>query len=77
MKRFKQKFSLDFNKTNLNNLSYDMRHDETILMQAQLRSNVYLALDGGEQQLKAKSTLSNNVLSDFVRTSEGKMNYFP
>ena len=54
-----------------------MRHDETILMQAQLRSNVYLALDGGEQQLKAKSTLSNNVLSDFVRTSEGKMNYIP
>lgn len=42
-------------------------------IKAQLRSNVYLALDGGESQLRAKSTLSNHVLSNFSKTSEGRL----
>ena len=40
-------------------------------MKAQLRSNVYLALDGGEHQLKTKSTLTNQLLSNFTKTTEG------
>ena len=33
-------------------------------------------MDGGEQQLKTKSTLTNNILSEFVKTSEGNYTIF-
>lgn len=42
-------------------------------IKAQLRSNVYLALDGGEHQLKTKSTLTNQLLSNFTKTTEGRL----
>lgn len=42
-------------------------------IKAQLRSNVYLALDGGEKHLRSKSTLSNHLLSNFAKSSEGRL----
>jgi len=42
-------------------------------IKAQLRSNVYLALDGGKDHLEAKSRLTNDRLAAFVKTSEGRL----
>ena len=42
-------------------------------IKAQLRSNVYLALDGGEHTLRSKSSLTNDRLSNLVKTSEGRL----